>query len=59
MHIAAAGCRQEIAQRLIATDANVRARNPRCAEPLYYAADGVPGSRILGSVPRDGDRWRA
>ena len=52
MHIAAAGCRQEIAQRLIATDANVRARNPRGAEPLYYAVDGVPGSRIVGCADR-------
>jgi len=31
--------------RLIATGANVRARNRRGAEPLHYAVDGMPGSR--------------
>jgi ankyrin repeat protein len=32
-------------QKLIATGANVRARNRRGAEPLHYAVDGMPGSR--------------
>ena len=45
LHVAAAGYRQEIAQRLIAAGADVRARNRRGAEPLHYAADGSPGSR--------------
>jgi hypothetical protein len=44
LHIAAAGYRYEIAQMLIAAGANVRARNRRGAEPLHYAADGMPGS---------------
>ena len=45
LHVAAAAHRQEIVQMLIATDASVRARNRRGAEPLHYAVDGKPGSR--------------
>jgi hypothetical protein len=45
LHAAAAAYRPEIAQRLIAMGADVRARNRRGAEPLHYAVDGVPGSR--------------
>jgi hypothetical protein len=45
LHVAAAAYRQEIVQNLIATGANVRARNRRGAEPLHYAVDGMPGSR--------------
>jgi hypothetical protein len=45
LHIAAAAYQHNIAQALIAAGANVRARNRRGAEPLHYAADGVPGSR--------------
>lgn len=45
LHIAAAGYRREIAGKLLATGANVRARNRRGAEPLHYAVDGMPGSR--------------
>jgi ankyrin repeat protein len=41
--MAAAGYRTEIARRLLAAGANVRARNRRGAEPLHYAADGQPG----------------
>ena len=44
MHVAAAAHQQEIVQKLIAAGANVRARNRRGAEPLHYAADGMPGS---------------
>ena len=33
-----------IVPRLIATGANVRARNRRGAEPLHYAVDGRPGA---------------
>src|SRR5215831_12373348 len=35
----------EIARKLIAMGADVRARNRRGAEPLHYAVDGTPGSR--------------
>src|SRR5262249_43116572 len=45
LHLAAAAYRQEIVQKLLATGANVRARNRRGAEPLHYAVDGMPGSR--------------
>jgi hypothetical protein len=44
LHIAAAAFRPEIARKLIAMGADVRARNRRGAEPLHYAADGAPGS---------------
>ena len=46
LHIAAAAYRDEIAQKLIAAGADVRARNRRGAEPLHYAVDGGPGSPI-------------
>ena len=42
LHIAAAAYDVEIANRLIALGADVRARNRRGAEPLHYAADGNP-----------------
>ncbi len=45
LHIAAAAYQKDIARELIARGADVRARNRRGAEPLHYAADGVPGSR--------------
>lgn len=44
LHIAAASYQEEITVALIAHGADVRARNRRGAEPLHYAADGVPGS---------------
>jgi ankyrin repeat protein len=44
LHVAAAACRCEIAEKLIALGANLRARNRRGAEPLHYAADGAPGA---------------
>jgi hypothetical protein len=44
LHVAAASYRDKIALKLIAMGADVRARNRRGAEPLHYAADGVPGS---------------
>jgi hypothetical protein len=46
LHVAAAAYRDEIAQKLIAAGADVRARNRRGAEPLHYAVDGGPGSPI-------------
>jgi hypothetical protein len=44
LHVAAAAYQPEIARRLLAAGAEVRARNRRGAEPLHYAVDGVPGS---------------
>ena len=44
LHIADSAYRQGIVQKLIATGANVRAKNRRGAEPLRYAVNGVPGS---------------
>ncbi|MGZ5841687.1 MAG: ankyrin repeat domain-containing protein [Xanthobacteraceae bacterium] len=44
LHVAAAAYRCEIAKKLIALGAGVRARNRRGAEPLHYAADGMPGT---------------
>jgi len=45
LHIAAAAYQREIAADLIAGGADIRAKNRHGAEPLHYAADGVPGSR--------------
>jgi ankyrin repeat protein len=45
LHIAAAAYRVTIAEELLALGARVRARNRVGAEPLHYAADGVPGSK--------------
>ena len=44
LHIAAAAYRCEVARKLIASGADVRAHNRRGAEPLHYAADGAPGA---------------
>jgi Ankyrin repeats (3 copies)/Ankyrin repeat len=44
LHLAAAAQAPDIAADLLAGGAEVRARNRRGAEPLHYAADGVPGS---------------
>jgi ankyrin repeat protein len=45
LHLAAAAYRRDVAQRLVGLGADIRARNRRGAEPLHYAADGLPGSR--------------
>jgi hypothetical protein len=45
LHLAAAAYRQETARQLLALRASVHARNRCGAEPLHYAAVGVPGSR--------------
>jgi ankyrin repeat protein len=44
LHVAAAAHRPGIARKLIAMGSDPRARNRRGAEPLHYAADGLPGS---------------
>lgn len=44
LHIAAAAHARDIADELILLGANVHARNRRGADPLHYAADGIPGS---------------
>ena len=44
LHIAAAAYERDVAEELVSRGANVRARNRRGAEPLHYAADGIPGS---------------
>jgi Ankyrin repeats (many copies)/Ankyrin repeat len=44
LHVAAAAYQRDIARRLIAMGSDVRARNRRGAEPLHYAADGMPGA---------------
>src|SRR5580765_4990569 len=43
LHIAAAAYRSDIASDLIARGASPAARNRRGAEPLHYAAAGIPG----------------
>src|SRR5436190_19081950 len=42
LHVAAAAYRREIAQRLLAMGADIRARNRRGGEPLHAAAVGGP-----------------
>jgi ankyrin repeat protein len=44
LHIAAAAYERGISKKLLARGANVGARNRRGAEPLHYAADGMPES---------------
>jgi ankyrin repeat protein len=44
LHVAAAAYQRDIAEELVSRGANVSARNRRGAEPLHYAADGIPGS---------------
>jgi len=44
LHLAAAAHVVEVVDNLIRRGADVRARNRRGAEPLHYAADGVPAS---------------
>src|SRR5438477_13173015 len=44
LHAAAAAHRESIVSELVSMGADVRARNRRGAQPLHYAADGIPGS---------------
>ena len=46
LHIAAAAHQEDLVRDLIVLGADVRARNRRGAEPLHYAADGMPGSCV-------------
>jgi hypothetical protein len=48
LHIAAAAHEPDLVGRLLGLGADVGAQNRRGAQPLHYAADGVPGS----------DAWR-
>ena len=49
LHVAAAAYQLEIARELIAAGAQPGARNRRGAEPLHYAADGIPGAPTWNS----------
>jgi Ankyrin repeats (3 copies)/Ankyrin repeats (many copies) len=44
LHVAAAAYQRDAARALIEKGARPGARNRRGAEPLHYAADGIPGS---------------
>ena len=44
LHIAAAAYEADVVRRLLELGADVSARNRRGAQPLHYAADGIPGS---------------
>jgi ankyrin repeat protein len=44
LHIAGASYQRTTAASCVAHGADVRARNRRGAEPLHYAADGIPGA---------------
>jgi len=46
LHIAAAAHQENLVRDLIVLGGDVRARNRRGAEPLHYAADGMPASRV-------------
>jgi ankyrin repeat protein len=45
LHVAAAAYSVAVASQLLASGADVRAKNRRGAEPLHYAVLGVPGSQ--------------
>ncbi|HYL08902.1 MAG TPA: ankyrin repeat domain-containing protein [Candidatus Udaeobacter sp.] len=47
LHAAAAAHQKAIVSELLSMGADVRARNRRGAQPLHYAADGMPGSAHL------------
>jgi len=44
LHIAAAAYEAPLTRRLLKLGADVGAKNRRGAQPLHYAADGIPGS---------------
>src|ERR1700739_2130644 len=47
LHAAAAAHRKALVSELLSKGADVGARNRRGAQPLHYAADGMPGSAHL------------
>ena len=54
LHIAAAAHHRDLAEALVTTGADARARNRRGAEPLHYAVYGSPGaSQWVGGAQRD------
>ena len=62
LHVAAAAYQLQTTEELIARQARVRARNRRGAEPIHYAADGIPvspaGTRTPAFDHRGFDRKR-
>ena len=44
LHVAAAAYDVQLTKALLASGASASAKNRRGAEPLHYAADGIPGS---------------
>jgi hypothetical protein len=44
LHIAAASHRPDLVRALVSAGAEISARNRHGAQPLHYAADGLPGS---------------
>ena len=53
LHIAAAAYARDFSKKLLAEGASVRARNRRGAEPLHYAADGIPDSHAWNSAAQE------
>jgi ankyrin repeat protein len=54
LHIAAAASHVQLAESLVASGADPRARNRRGAEPLHYAADSSPGADYWDPVAQCG-----
>lgn len=52
LHVAAAAYQAAIVRRLVRDGANVGARNRRGAEPLHYAAVGLPGAPSWNPCPQ-------
>jgi ankyrin repeat protein len=46
LHVAAASYDTQLARRLIAAGADIRAQNRRGAEPLHSAVNGIPGTPV-------------
>jgi ankyrin repeat protein len=53
LHIAAAAHEPDMARTLLAFGADVSARNRRGAQPLHYAADGIPGSNAWSPAAQE------
>jgi Ankyrin repeats (many copies) len=52
LHVAAAAYQRTTAELLVNRGATVRARNRRGAEPLHYAAEGLPSERAAPDAQR-------